>query len=83
MKHILYLLPSNKLASLKATLVRNSTHSLTHSLTGVRCRATSVAKKEINVECSKLSGIWEEVDGELGNLRAGCWFSLYKLNLES
>ena len=36
----------NKLASLEATLVRNSAHSLTHSLTGgVKCRATSVAKK--------------------------------------
>ena len=35
----------NKLASLEATLVRNSAHSLTHWLTGVRCRATSVAKK--------------------------------------
>ena len=38
----------NKLASLEATLVRNSahplTHSLTHLLTGVKCRATSVAK---------------------------------------
>ena len=39
----------NKLASLEATLVRNSAHLLTylltHSLTGVKCRATSVAKK--------------------------------------
>ena len=34
----------NKLASLEATLVRNSAHPLTHSLTGVKCRATSVAK---------------------------------------
>ena len=34
----------NKLASLKATLVRNSAHPLTYSLTGVKCRATSVAK---------------------------------------
>ena len=38
----------NKLASLGATLVRNSAHLLTylltHSLTGVKCRATSVAK---------------------------------------
>ena len=37
-------LAENKLASLEATLVRNSAHSLTDSLTGVRCRATSVAK---------------------------------------
>ena len=40
--------PPNKLASLGATLVRNSAHLLTylltHSLTGVKCRATSVAK---------------------------------------
>ena len=36
---------SNKLASLEATLVRNSAHSLNHLLTGVKCRATSVAKK--------------------------------------
>ena len=35
----------NKLASLRATLVRNSADSLTHLLTGVKCRATSVAKK--------------------------------------
>ena len=39
----------NKLASLEATLVRNSAHPLTYSLTdlltGVKCRATSVAKK--------------------------------------
>ena len=34
----------NKLASLEATLVRNS-EWLTYSLTGVKCRATSVAKK--------------------------------------
>ena len=34
----------NKLASLGATLVRNY-DPLTHSLTGVKCRATSVAKK--------------------------------------
>ena len=35
---------ANKLASLEATLVRNY-HPTTHSLTGVKCRATSVAKK--------------------------------------
>ena len=35
----------NKLASLVATLVRNSAHLITDSLTGVKCRATSVAKK--------------------------------------
>ena len=35
----------NKLASLEATQVRNSAHPLTYSLTGVKCRATSVAKK--------------------------------------
>ena len=35
---------NNKLASLGATLVRNSAHPLTYSLTGVKCRATSVAK---------------------------------------
>ena len=29
---------------LQATLVRNSVHRLTYSLTGVKCRATSVAK---------------------------------------
>ena len=34
----------NKLASLEATLVRNSADPLTDSLTGVKCRATSVAK---------------------------------------
>ena len=49
---ISYYLPNtNKLASLEATLVRNSAHLLTylltHSLTGVKCRATSVAKNLI------------------------------------
>ena len=34
----------NKLAKLQATLVVNY-DSLTYSLTGVKCRATSVAKK--------------------------------------
>ena len=42
----LHLAKSNKLASLEATLVRNY-DSLTHSLTGVRCRATSVANKKL------------------------------------
>ena len=37
----------NKLASLEATLVRNSADSPTDLLTGVKCRATSVAKKLI------------------------------------
>ena len=40
----------NKLASLEATLVRNYdllTYLLTRSLMGVKCRATSVAKKDI------------------------------------
>ena len=37
----------NKIASLEATLVRNSAHSLTYSLTGVKCRATSVAENEV------------------------------------
>ena len=36
----------NKLASLGATLVRNSADPLTDSLTGVKCRATSVAKNQ-------------------------------------
>ena len=35
----------NKLASLEATLVRNY-DLLTYLLTGVKCRATSVAKKK-------------------------------------
>ena len=35
---------TNKLASLEATLVRNSAQRLTYLLTGVKCRATSVAK---------------------------------------
>ena len=38
------LVSKNKLASLETTLVRNSAHSLTYSLTVVKCRATSVAK---------------------------------------
>ena len=36
----------NKLASLEATLVRNSAQRPTHLLTGVKCRATSVAKNK-------------------------------------
>ena len=43
----LHLAKSNKLASLEATLVRNY-DSLTHSLTEVRFRATSVANKNMN-----------------------------------
>ena len=34
----------NKLASLEATLVQNSAQGLNDSLTGVKCRATSVAR---------------------------------------
>ena len=37
----------SKLASLEATLVETMTHPPTHSLTGVKCRATSVAKNSI------------------------------------
>ena len=35
---------------LQATLVRNSAHRLTYSLTGVKCRATSVAKNLLESE---------------------------------
>ena len=35
----------NKLASLEATLVENYNESLTNWLTGIKCRATSVANK--------------------------------------
>ena len=53
----------NKLASLEATLVRNYDR-LTHSLTGVKCRATSVAKNIKNT-C---------VDELLSHVRpAACW----------
>ena len=41
---------NNKLASLEATLVRNSADPLTDSLTGVKCRATSVAKNYLQYE---------------------------------
>ena len=57
------LLRNNKLASLEATLVRNY-YRLTHWLTGVKCRATSVAKNQS--QCSGLArqnqgkAIWEE-----------------------
>ena len=46
----------NKLASLEATLVWNSAHSLTYSLTGVKCRATRVAK---NTPCTT-STFWSK-----------------------
>ena len=46
----MYVSSKNKLASLEATLVRNSAHLLTHSLTGVKCRATSVAKNGLRVQ---------------------------------
>ena len=36
---------TNKLASLEATLVQNSAHPPTYSLTRVKSRATSVAKQ--------------------------------------
>ena len=48
----------NKLASLGATLVRNY-DSLTYLLTGVKCRATSVAKKLDQVETSPESTFLE------------------------
>ena len=51
------LVSKNKLASLEATLVRNSAHSLTYSLTGVKCRATSVAKK--HQQNPSHTGDWE------------------------
>ena len=44
----------NKLASLEATLVRNY-DPLTDLLTGVKCRATSVAKKK---KAISMIGIW-------------------------
>ena len=50
----LHWMKKNKLASLEATLVRNSAHSLTHLLTGVKCRATSVAKKIMCVQYNTL-----------------------------
>ena len=40
-------------------------------------------KKKSKLSGPNCLGSGEEVDGELGNLRAECWFSLYKLNLES
>ena len=52
-----HLLSENKLASLEATLVRNSADLLTYLLTGVKCRATSVAKK---------------MNNESDSLRRGC-----------
>ena len=47
--------PSLKQArKLQATLVRNSAQRLSDSLTGVKCRATSVAKKLANLhKCDK------------------------------
>ena len=64
----------NKLASLEATLVRNFAHWLTDSLTEVKCRATSVAKKLLS-HCpaqtilaamkqhwSKKNSIWEQIN---------------------
>ena len=47
---------SNKLASLEATLVRNSAHSLTYSLT-LKCRATSVAKNQF-INCTSNQLYW-------------------------
>ena len=35
-----------KLASLEATIVRNSAHRPSDRLTGAKCRATSIAQKE-------------------------------------
>ena len=48
---VIQISPWNKLASLEATLVRNY-DLLTDSLTRVKCRATSVAKK---IQVSKSS----------------------------
>ena len=49
----------NKLASLGATLVRNSADPLTDSLTGVKCRATSVANKK--PDCAKQTQLCKKI----------------------
>ena len=63
----------NKLASLEATLVRNSAHLLNDLLTGVKCRATSVAKNMVFIIWSEFTlydcPINEDV---LGTLVPGC-----------
>ena len=62
---------NNKLASLVATLVRNYdplTHLLTYSLTGVKCRATSVAK----------NGVFRMLLSE--NTFLGHWETLARIN---
>ena len=50
---------SNKLASLEATLVQNSAHQLTNILTGVKCRATSLAKNNKIVQEDSAEYVWE------------------------
>ena len=67
----------NKLASLEATLVRNSAHPLTYSLTdlltGVKCRATSVAKKEGKyIYIVYVHSIGEKVQEILGGPNNSC-----------
>ena len=56
----------NKLASLGATLVRNSADWLTDLLTGVKCRATSVAKNPGTMNffiqgCENSNSIWQHL----------------------
>ena len=53
----------NKLASLGATLVRNSAHPLNHLLTGVKCRATSVAKNTFEkTQWGKIKHVYYQCD---------------------
>ena len=60
---------------LQATLVRNY-HRLTHLLTGVKCRATSVAKKDDSCRVAKCNIIcFQESPGIFADQETGCQVS--------
>ena len=50
---------SNKLASLEAKLFQNSAYQLTNILTGVKCRATNLAKNDKIVQEDSAKYVWE------------------------
>ena len=60
----IYVIHSKQACKLQATLVRNY-ESLTHLLTGVRCRATSVAKNPARLSSFQSSGVlWDRTASE-------------------
>ena len=70
---------SNKLASLGATLVRNSAHLITDSLTGVKCRATSVAKNRY-LGNAQMEGVWLSQKEDINRKRTSLQFRTSRMS---